>query len=200
LKDAVTGVRDDLNATNIDKVGHVGKWNVRYPNGDRPANEADCTFMAKARQIVLALMGKIEEQTTAAASIAKVVAEETAARDTLIGELRTQIETLTKDAANRNLQHEGELDDLHKDYDGQIANLRAEIEALKTPKVEEPKAELDTMGVTAEPGPVEAEAPTHLAEAPKANLKPKRKRMTKAEAAVILDIAPLPETTAPVEG
>lgn len=163
LKDAVDNVRSDLIATNSDKIGHQGKWAVRYPNGDRPANEADCTFMAKARGIVLALMAKVEAQSKSIADAAGVIASmtetnaaEIAARDTLIGE------------------------------------LRAEIETLKTPAPVKPEAE-------------EAEAPSHLTEAPKANMdeaKPKRKRMTKAEAATILDITPAPDTaesTAPAE-
>jgi hypothetical protein len=69
LKDAVTGVRSDLQATNIDKIGHPGKWNIRYANGDQPHNEADLTFMVSARNTVLSLMDKIEALYQANASL-----------------------------------------------------------------------------------------------------------------------------------
>jgi len=110
LREAVEGVRSDLKATNIDKIGHEGKWAVRYPNGDRPANEADCTFMVCARNTILSMMDKIESLYAANFALCDLAD----GCDNEIPRLRAEIE------------------DLAKTHDGHTANLQDQIDGLLT--------------------------------------------------------------------
>lgn len=128
LREAVKGVREDLVATNSDRTGKIGKWAVRYPNGDRPANEADCTFMVCARNTVLSLMDKIE-------SLYKEAGERKA-------EFLQYQEQAVAAAAGAAQQ----IEDIAKTHDGHIAALQSQIDGLlaevKLLREQKPQAEI----------------------------------------------------------
>ena len=131
LKDAVTGVRSDFQATNIDKIGHPGKWAVRYPNGDQPHNEADLTFMVNARSMTLALMCKVEALVKAgaerAAKDASTIVKLTADNKELTDQITAHVQTI-QDMGNTLDAKEKCLTELS----AEIVRLTAEI-----PKAEE---------------------------------------------------------------
>ena len=131
LREAVKGVRDDLQATNSDKIGHAGKWAVRYPNGDRPANEADCTFMVCARNTVLSLMDKVE-------SLYKDAAERKAEflqyQEQAVEAIRASKESAAAAVAcieKLKADHAQYIEDLAKTHDGHTANLQSQIDGLQ---------------------------------------------------------------------
>lgn len=124
LKDAVSGVRDDLKATNHGRDNKPGKWTLRYPNGDQPHNQADITFLASARAMVLAMMNEIE----ALALLA----------DDLSEGYDFGMKLMANGIAEMAIIAENQRAEIKKANET-ITALRAEIEALKAPvAVDEP--------------------------------------------------------------
>lgn len=127
LKDAVTGVRDDLKATNHGRDNKPGKWTIRYPNGDQPHNQADITFLASARAMVLAMMNEIEALTP----LALLADDLSEGYDFGMNLMSNGIAEMAIIAENQRAEI--------KKANETITALRAEIEALKAPvAVDEP--------------------------------------------------------------
>lgn len=189
LREAVKGVREDLVATNLDRHGHPGKWAVRYPNGDRPANEADCTFMACARNTVLSLMDKIEslykESGERKAEFLKYQVQAAEA----IRSSKDVIEKLKAD-------HTKYVEELVITHGGHTAALQSQIDGLlaEVTILRKEVAENSQLLMNAPEALTPVERPPVPAAEPKAIVKsPKRKTTAKAIAA-ITDPTPVPVT------